>query len=347
MLTRRTFGAGLGGLAYTTAAGCVTTSRPPTAASVEAQGLVDPELRSAHAAYLRAIGTSDLTIETLAALRQRNLAATRLPLPTTDVTETTVPGLNGAPDVRLFVINKSPGQNKPAVLHIHGGGYISGSAKGAIRGGQELAVAHDCVVVTVDYRLAPETLFPGPRDDCYAALVWLHRNAGTLGVDSSRVAVKGESAGGGLAAMVALASRDRGDAPICAQILIYPMLDDRTIRASRNLPYTFTAQANEFGWTSLLGKPAGSKAVPAGAVPARAASVAGLPQTFIGVGQIDLFLDEDVIYAQRLIAANVPTELLVVPGAFHAFDAVAPQASISRSFTSGWSDALARAFRLG
>jgi acetyl esterase/lipase len=158
----------------------------------------------------------------------------------------------------------------------------------------------------------------------------------------------GVSAGGGHAAMLVIAARDRGEVPVAFQCLIYPMLDDRT-GSSRQVPphlgaYIWVPASNRFGWSSLLGVPAGSRVVPAGAVPARVQNLAGLPPAFIGVGSIDLFVDEDIEYARRLIDSGVPTELFVVPGAYHGFDLIAPEASVSKAFRASWSTALANAF---
>jgi acetyl esterase/lipase len=204
------------------------------------------------------------------------------------------------------------------------------------------------VIVAVDYRLAPETPFPGSLEDNYAALKWLHDSADSLGVDPSRIALMGASAGGGHAAMLAIAARDRGEVPIAFQLLIYPMLDDRT-GSSRHVPphmgkYIWVPDSNRFGWSSLLGVPAGSRVVPAGAVPARVENLAGLPPVFIGVGSVDLFVDEDVDYARRLLDSGVSTELCVVPGAYHGFDIIAPEASVSKAFWATWSAALSKAF---
>src|SRR5207302_7809118 len=150
--------------------------------------------------------------------------------------------------------------------------------------------------------------------------------AAELGVDRSRIAVMGESAGGGHAAMLAIAARDRGEIPLAYQALIYPMLDDRTGSSRKTPPYQgaviWTPQKNRFGWSSLLGAPAGSAQAPYGAVPARVENLRGLPPAYIGVGSIDLFIDEDVEYARRLIDAGVLVTLNVVPGGFHGFDGV-------------------------
>ncbi len=259
-----------------------------------------------------------------------------------------IPGLDGESNIPIYVIGADPGAAKPAVLHIHGGGFIAGSAFGNIGVTQGIAAACDCVVVAPEYRLAPETPFPGPLDDNYAALLWMHAHVGELGVDPDRIAIMGESAGGGLAAMLAIAARNRGEVPIVFQVLIYPMLDDRT-GSTRSVPpfmgqFIWTRQNNRFGWSALLGEPAGSVSVPPGAVPARVRNLTGLPPAFIGVGSVDLFANEDIEYARRLVDSAVPTELLVIPGGFHGFDFVAPHAMLSQEFTHAWQHALRRAF---
>jgi acetyl esterase/lipase len=171
------------------------------------------------------------------------------------------------------------------VVFIHGGGYILGSAMAEAAQAQSLALELDCVVVSVDYRLAPETKFPGSLEDNYSALRFMHKNAADLGVDAKRIAVVGGSAGGGHAATLAIAARDRGEFPLCYQVLLYPMLDDHT--GSTKMPppfiatYGWNAEQNKLGWTSLLGVPAGSVSVPKGAVPARVEDLSGLPPTFI------------------------------------------------------------------
>lgn len=214
---------------------------------------------------------------------------------------------------------------------------------------QEIAAAVDCVVVSVDYRLTPETPFPGSLEDNYAGLKWLYENSAELGVDRSKIAVLGESAGGGHAAMLAVAARDRGEVPVAFQCLIYPMLDDRT-GSTRPVPshigtLLWTSELNRFGWTALLGVRAGSSRVLNGAVPARIENLRGLPPTFIGVGSIDLFVREDIEYAQRLIDAGVPTVLQVVPGAYHAFEVIVPAASASKQFKATINAALVNAFQ--
>ncbi|MEO7248011.1 MAG: alpha/beta hydrolase, partial [Novosphingobium sp.] len=222
--------------------------------------------------------------------------------------------------------NAKPGTARPAILHTHGGGFFMGSAEASIAEFQRLARDLDCVAVTVQYRLAPETIWAGSLEDNYTALKWLNTNAATLGVDPARIAVMGESAGGGHAALLAITARDRGEVPLCFQCLTYPMLDDRT-GSSRPVPphvgrIIWTAVDNRFGWESFLGQKPGGRHAPKGAVPARVENLAGLPPAWIGVGSIDLFFDEDVEYARRLNNAGVPAELIVVPGAFHGFDGI-------------------------
>ncbi len=314
--------------------------------------LVDPELRPAAQAMVSQ-KFPPITRGGLPAMRAGWVAPPTLPPPAASVEQRTIPGRGGDPDVAIQVIGATQSNTtlRPAILHIHGGGMISGRAQNMTTFCQSIVAEFECLVVNVDYRLAPETPFPGPVEDSYAALLWLYRNAPSLGVDRARIAVMGESAGGGLAALVAIAARDRGEVPLCYQLLIYPMLDDRTgtrpMAAASPKPIGWSAEANVFGWTAFLGVPAGSGTVPANAVPARVANLAGLPPCFIGVGTIDLFVDEDMAYARRLIAADVPTQLHVTPGAFHAFDFVVPGARVAREFTAAWKSALKAAFAKG
>jgi acetyl esterase/lipase len=213
---------------------------------------------------------------------------------------------------------------------------------------QRIATDCHCVVVSVDYRLAPETHYPGSLEDNYAALKWVHAHAEELGIDRSKIAVGGGSAGGGHAASLAIHARDRNEVPIVFQLLIYPQLDDRTGSTLPAPPaighFMWNASANRLAWSSLLGVPAGSSSVPAAAAPARVASVAGLPPAWIGVGSIDLFVEEDMEYARRLVHAGVATELVVMPGAFHGFDLLVPDAEASKQFTASWKAALRKAF---
>jgi triacylglycerol lipase len=261
-----------------------------------------------------------------------------------------VPGLNGAPDVRVLVYTppREATAPRPVFLHLHGGGYVLGTADLNDSSNRSLADELNCVVVSVDYRLAPETRFPGAVEDAYAALKWMHAEAETLGVDRGRIAVGGESAGGGHAAALAIYARDRGEIPILFQSLDSPMLDDRTGSTSAPHPYcgefVWPPANNRFGWRALLGIEPGGPETPYGAAPARVADLAGLPPAFILVGGLDLFLEEDVEYARRLIRAGVAAELHVIPGGFHGFGAAglgAPQVQTALRLRR---EAMARAF---
>lgn len=318
--SRRGLGLGLAG-AWTALAAAPSRAEP---AGQDLVAFVHPELRKVAQAMLR-VPPRGGPAETLAADRKALATGGRRPLDTVVWSEQILPGLPGEPDVRVYVINAGVREApRAAILHTHGGGFVGGSARSEVRRLQDLAVALDCVIVTVEYRLAPETPFPGALHDNYAALRWLHAKAAELGVDPARIAVMGESAGGGHAAMLAIAARDRGEIKLAFQALIYPMLDDRTGSTRKTPPwqgaFIWTPEANRFGWTSFLGARPGGRSAPAGAVPARVKDLSGLAPAFIGVGSIDLFVEEDVEYARRLIHAGVATELVVVPGAFHGFD---------------------------
>jgi acetyl esterase/lipase len=279
-----------------------------------------------------------------------------LPAPAPQPVERHIPGPPGAPEVRLWIVN--PGivdpapseKGKPLLLHMHGGGFMMTDPNLMPRL-QEIATDCHCVVVSVDYRLAPETRYPGALEDNYAALKWVHAHAAELGIDRSRIAVGGESAGAGHAAALAIHARDRNEVAIVFQLLIYPQLDDRTGSSNPVPPaighFMWTASANRFAWSSLLGVPAGSPKVPVAAVPARVANVAGLPPAWIGVGSIDLFVEEDMEYARRLVHAGIGTELLVMRGAFHGFDLLVPDAEVSQQFSGSWKSALRKAFATG
>jgi acetyl esterase/lipase len=274
-------------------------------------------------------------------------ASAHLPqLPDLFVSEHFIPGPEGAPDVRVLVHLPTAKQGPlPALLWMHGGGYIMGSAEDLTL--TSIVSAIGCAAVSVDYRLAPETPYPGPIEDCYAALKWLSTHGDELGIDPTRIAVGGSSAGGGLAAALALLTRDRGEFSLMFQFLLAPMLDDRTCTLEQPHPYTgefiWTPEANCFGWTSLLGQEPGGSDVSPYAAPARAEHLEGLPATFINVGALDLFLEEDLEYARRLMRAGVPTELHVYPGAYHGFRMVA-SARVTQAAERDQLSALKRAF---
>ncbi|HTK08287.1 MAG TPA: alpha/beta hydrolase [Ktedonobacteraceae bacterium] len=291
--------------------------------------LVDPEL----AAILDQLPTVALTEEIVKQVRMSQaMSSQKLPnrpaFPDIEITERFVPGPEGAPEVRVLVYQPIAVEGpRSALLWLHGGGYIMGSPEQADFTVKNMVSAVGCVAVSVDYRLAPETRHPGPVEDCYAALKWLHTHARDLGVDPTRIAIGGSSAGGGLAAALGLLARDRGEIPLVFQLLTAPMLDDRTCTLAEPHPYTgefvWNREANHFGWTSLLGQEPGLPDVSPYAAAARAAQLEGLPPTFIDVGALDLFLEEDLEYARRLTRAGVPTEFHLYPGAYHGFRMVA------------------------
>jgi acetyl esterase/lipase len=218
----------------------------------------------------------------------------------------------------------------PALLWIHGGGYVIGSPSQDDVVCRRFARKLGVTVAAVKYRLAPKNPYPAGLEDCHAALTWL---AALPSVDPNRVAIGGASGGGGLCAALALLARDRGEVDVAAQLLVYPMLDDRSAtRPGLDHPNhrLWTQSANQFAWESYLGS-----ADPNVAVPARRQDLAGLPPAWVGVGTLDLFHDEDVAYAERLRAAGVPCDLEVVDGAFHGFDGVLPKAPVAKAFTAG------------
>ena len=309
--------------------------------------LVDPELLPA----LELFPPINLSMDTLPMVRAafQEQAATSFedkPLATTEAI--IVPGSSNAPPIRVMMSRPASVTSLlPALLHIHGGGYVIGDAEMMGPMLRELAAELGCAVFSVDYRLAPETVFPGGIEDCYTALKWLTENAETLRIDSTRIGVMGESAGGGLAAALALLVRDRGELSLMFQHLIYPMIDDRTGITSEPHPFTgefvWTPEHSRFGWGALLGTAPGGPGVSPYAAAARATDLAFLPPAFIAVGALDLFLDEDLDYARRLARAGVPVELHVYPGAFHGFH-MAPDAKVTKAANRDSKEALRRAF---
>jgi triacylglycerol lipase len=293
--------------------------------------LVDPELRP----MLDRWPTLTLDAAMLPQLRRAERALPTPPIVPNDVirSEHRVPGPAGAPDIGLIVYSPVGPGPFPCIYHIHGGGHVSGFAAQLEFIHRPLAEDLGCVIVTVDYRLAPENPHPGPIEDCYAGLAWTVLHATDLDIDTARLGVTGESAGGGLAAALALLARDRGEYRLAFQLLPYPMLDDRTVLADPHPhvgEFIWTPHNNRVGWTALLGAEPGIEGVSPYAAAARAENLTGLPPTFITVGALDLFLEEDVEYARRLIRAGVPTELHVYPGAFHAFD-IDPTAAVAKT----------------
>ena len=295
--------------------------------------LVDPELTAGLDARL----PQALKGETLTAYRSMLFdMVAAIPKPTSEAIQNVqcearhIPGRECGPEVRVLIYTPAGRTEEllPAILHIHGGGFVSGSADMSDPNSRGYAADMNCIVVSVDYRLAPETIFPGPLEDCYTALLWLAAATKDLRVDPARIAVAGESAGAGLAAALCLLARDRGQVQPCFQYLAEPMLDHRS--AESDHPHAghfgWTREHNRFGWDSMFGD--ATQPVSPYLSPALAEDLTGLPPTFIHVGAIDLFLEESLEYARRLTRAGVSVELHVWPGAYHAFQAI--NAHVSR-----------------
>lgn len=314
---------------------------------MNSRDLVDPDFH----AILDKLPSFSLTREAIPTIRANFMAAVAAAAPPPDanvvLTERTIAGPAG--EVRLFVYRPAKETGTlPVFVHFHGGGYIMGAPSLRDARSRYLAMTVGCVVVSVQYRLAPEYLFPTALQDGYAALTWVHANASELNVDRTRIAIGGESAGGGLTASLAQMARDRAEVPIKLQILSYPMLDNRTGQTNDcSVPpsdLVWDAKSNQFCWKLLLGEDNPIDDPRPYAVPGRCKDLSGLPPAFIAVGAIDLLADENIDYAKRLIHAGIPTELHVYPGAFHGFDSML-MAWSAQSFVANQVAALQRAFR--
>lgn len=308
----------------------MSTPRPP----------FDPELLPA-LARVNAEMPPGIVPEQIDAMRAR--AVHLAPGEETDMTlggvftesERTAPGPEGHAVPLLVWRPKETTATTGALYWIHGGGMIGGTHRGGeIPELLEIARALDLIVVSVDYRLAPEHPHPAPVEDCYSGLVWLRENTVELGVDPERIVVGGASAGGGLAAAVNLLARDRGGPALRAQLLLYPMLDDRNASVSAHQMAgvgTWDRTSNDTGWGCLLQGAQGGPDTSPYAAPARAEDLSNLPPTYLEVGTAETFRDEVVEYASRIWKAGGRAELHVWPGGYHSFDAIAPDAALSRS----------------
>lgn len=310
--------------------------------TTELTRLLDPEVAVAAAL----VPFDDVTAELLPSLRDATVASP----PLSDAVERTDHVVPGDPPVPVRVHRPKGVEGPlPCIYSVHGGGYVTGSHAIDDPRFDELCPRLGVVGVSVDYRLAPETPYPGPLEDCDRGLRWTHEHADDLGVDGDRIGVMGVSAGGGLAAALALLARDHGEAPLAFQLLDSPMLDDRQVTASSRqdgLP-VWSRGSNAFGWQAYLGDLYGRDDVPATAAPARADDLSGLPPALVSVGAVDGFRDEDVDYALRLNQAGVPTELHVYAGACHGFTVLAPDAAVTRRCRRDMHDWLARQLRRG
>jgi acetyl esterase/lipase len=275
------------------------------------------------------------------------VSALNLDVDTTGLTisDELAPGPTDAPDVPVRVYRPDgDAHERPGFLAIHGGGFVMGSIAMEHAGAAQMASALDAVVVAVEYRLGPEHPFPAGVEDCYAALIWFHEHAADLGVDPARIAVGGQSAGGGLAAAVSLMARDRGGPPVCFQFLGIPELDDRletdSMKAFTDTPLWHRPNA-ELSWKYYLGTWPADDASPY-AAPARAADLSGLPPAYVTTMEFDPLRDEGITYALRMMQAGVPVELHSYPGTFHG-SALVTEAAISKRSNAELIEVLRRA----
>ncbi|MFI6816187.1 alpha/beta hydrolase [Nonomuraea sp. NPDC050328] len=245
-----------------------------------------------------------------------------------------IPGYEGA-EITVSVIARDDHTGLgPGIYYTHGGGMVAGSRFSGLHDTLRWIVDHDAVMVTVEYRLAPEHPDPYPVEDCYAGLVWTAEHAAELGIDAGRLIIAGASAGGGLAAGTALLARDRGGPALVGQVLIYPMLDDRDQTVSTlqmDGVGLWDRASNVMGWTALLGERRGTENVSIYAAPARATDLGGLPPTYIECGSAEVFRDENVEYAMGLWKAGGQAELHVWPGGFHGYDLAAPHSALAQA----------------
>ena len=259
-----------------------------------------------------------------------------------------IPGAAGEMLAKVYEPSQRIGGKLPAMLWIHGGGYVLGHPDMDDALCERFVQAANCVVVSFDYRLAPEHPYPAAINDCYAGLVWMTDEAESLGIDLDRVAIAGASGGGGLTTALALMARDKGGPALLFQMPLYPMVDNRNSTASSHEIIvenaTWNRTNNVTAWSMYLGEDtAGSEQLSAYAVPARAESLAGLPPTYTCVGQLDLFRDETIDYVRRLAEAGVDVEFQLYPGCYHCFEVFVPEAEVSQRASQSYVDAMARA----
>lgn len=303
---------------------------------------VDPELLPILSVFKELWGDTAMDLSDLAAARQTHDAMSEQKNSLADVVEgvetsrQVVNDIELGLDVLVYVhkpVQASTVESKSsALLHIHGGGFVTGSAAHAEPQLRAMAKQFNCTIVSVDYRLAPEHPFPAGLFDCFAALKWVHNQASALNIDREKIVVLGESAGGGLAAGLALYARDHSEIKIAEQILLYPMLDYRNVDLvdeQHSDTFIWSRKNNEFGWASYISDDVDDKML-AYASPSYAQDWSELPSTYVCVGDIDLFHKESCDYVERLKAAGVSAQIDVYPGAYHAFQVVFEQAAVSQ-----------------
>ncbi|MEU8134825.1 alpha/beta hydrolase [Streptodolium elevatio] len=317
-----------------------------------AEDRIDPQLRALLPMLPRVDVADPAGFREAQRVRQAQLAAAAGPLPGVTVADRTVPGVADGPDVpiRVYAPDRDPAL-RGVLVWFHGGGYVFGDIASSDRSCAALAVEADCVVVSVEYRLAPEDPYPAGLEDAHAALLWVAEHASEVvggGVDASRIAVGGVSAGAGLAAALALYVRDKGGPALVLQLLDNPMIDNHVGTVSANA-FTdtplWTGPQDRLAWSAYLGGLAGSPEadVPPYAAPSRASELAGLPPAFVTANEFDPLRDEGIEYALRLLQAGVPVELHHRPGTFHGSNFL-PGAEVSERAREDMYAAVRRAF---
>lgn len=255
-----------------------------------------------------------------------------------------VPATDTGPSIRLLAFDRGETAGiRPALIWMHGGGYVIGTPEQDLDLMRILLDRLDVTIISIDYRLAPEHPFPAPLDDCHDAFCWIVAHADKLGIDPDRLIVGGQSAGGGLAAALVQRAVDSGPVQPVFQLLVYPMLDAMTVARSDHAGtgwFMWTPASNQFGWKSYLGSDPRSGHYPAYAVPATRGDLRGMPPAWIGVGTLDLFYAENRSYAERLNEAGVACELYIEEGAYHGFDLVCPTATATKRFYGSMLSAL-------
>ena len=303
---------------------------------------LDPESREPLEGLLAALPGG---FNAIADIEQRRAVVSQLLVepeldPRVTMEDRMIPGPAGEQMIRIYR-PKGSTSALPGLINVHGGGMILGSVQGDAATAQMLAVESGAIVVSVDYRKAPEDPYPAALNDCYSASQWVFDNAKDLGIDPDNIGIYGGSAGGGLILGVCLMARDRGSMRFKYMMPIYPMIDDRNETASTHDVTEvgiWDRSGNIEAWELYLGgKPADGYAAPT-----RAEDVSGLPPAFINVGEMDAFRDEDAAFALRLAQGGVPCEFRIYPGAYHASEVFAPEAELSKRIWSGRIDALKR-----
>ncbi|MGE7602543.1 alpha/beta hydrolase [Peribacillus sp. NPDC097675] len=300
---------------------------------------VHPELRGLLDAF------PPLNFDFLDSVREGMASSPRPPIAEDiDLVNQIIDGPDGDP-LRVCVYKlKSETNRLPALLWIHGGGYVMGVPEGDDGLCQRFVKEAGCVVVSVDYRLAPEHPYPAPLEDCYSALKWIVDNSEELNIDLNRIGIAGASAGGGLTAALALLAKERQGPNLIFQMPLYPMINDLNDSFSNKEitgNYVWNYSLNEYGWSMYLGDLKDSENIPHHAAPARATveDLKGLPYTYTCVGQLDPFRDETLQYVTKLAQAGVDVDFHLYAGAYHGFESLNPQADLSNKTIREYIDA--------